>query len=657
MSGRIREFDWQAHPLGPPDSWPPELRGALEVVLACTAPACLIWGRALSVLPNDACLDLPGISPGSLGGPCATAWRALPGLAGAAAQCLETGLAAAGQLPGPQQRSYTLNPVRDAQDRVAGAVLFFAQEARTALQDPAQAPGRASDRDRLWELSDALMVVLRFDATIVAVNPAWSAALGWSEDESVGRHLTEFVYDGDSEILRRETMRLRAGAQRRRVRMRFVCSSGNRRLLRTLSWSVVVADGLLHAVGRDETDEMERELQLAATREQLRQSQKVEAIGQLTGGIAHDFNNMLQGILLPLQLMQRRVDQGRSQEVRGYIDAALGSVRRAAALTQRLLAFSRRQPLDVRPTDVAQLLSGLQAMLRSTFGANIALTIAAAPDLWVVRTDPHQLESALLNLAINARDAMPGGGALHVEAANVRAEAGRDAALGRSAREAGEYVRLTVRDSGCGMPAAVVERVFEPFFTTKPAGQGTGLGLSMVYGYMRQTGGAVEIDSQPGRGSSVHLYVPRCLQAAEREEHAPLGAQALLGPRQQVLVVEDDETVRALVVELLGEMGFHVTQAASGTQAVALLAQARHVDLLITDVGLPGPDGRQVAELARERFPGIRVLLMTGYDSDGGLADDLQALALQLLAKPFSASALVHTVGQMMGREQADSPA
>ena len=667
MSARVRDFDWASHPLGPIAQWPDALRVVLDLVLSSHFPKLLVWGKQEFMFYNDAYRPILGDKPEALGRPLFEVW---PEVREPLRPIVDRALAGEStyyrdQLfllerygyPEPMVFSFSYSPVRDEQGMVRGCLATMMEmtqvhHTQQQLRDMAaaleqQVALHTADRDRLWNLSDALMIVARFDGTIAAANPGWTAALGWSEAETVGQHIRAFVHREDAHVLGREGALLR-NVDQRHVQMRFLRSDGQ---VRTLRWSVVASDGFLHAVGRDETEEIERTRQLNDTQERLRQGQKMEAIGQLTGGIAHDFNNMLQGIVLPLQLMQRRLAQGRTQEVGGYIDAALASARRAASLTQRLLAFSRRQPLDVRPTDMAATLQGLESMLRSSCGENIALALEIPEGLWSVQTDRHQLENAVLNLAINARDAMPGGGTLRLQAANEEVTSEHGSGCGRSGLQPGCYVRVSVSDTGTGMTEDVIERAFDPFFTTKPIGQGTGLGLSMVYGYMRQTGGAVEIESGPG-GSTVHLYLPRSEQSAGEEAPGTLSPEPLARRRDSVLVVEDDATVRTLVVELLRDLGFQVMHASNGSDAMALLSGALQYDLLVTDVGLPGPNGRQVADFARERLPAIRVLLMTGYAERAAMSDDLMGAAMELIVKPFDAPAFVQKVQQMMRCEE-----
>ncbi|WP_147049161.1 ATP-binding protein, partial [Methylobacterium gnaphalii] len=326
-----------------------------------------------------------------------------------------------------------------------------------------------------------------------------------------------------------------------------------------------------------------------------RQSQKMEAVGQLTGGIAHDFNNLLTGISGSLELLQNRVSQGRLTDVDRYVNAAMGASKRAAALTHRLLAFSRRQTLDPKPTDVNRLVAGMEELIRRTIGPEIALETVAAAGLWSVMVDPSQLENALLNLCINARDAMPDGGRITIETANkwMDERAARDRDL-----EPGQYLSLCVTDTGTGMAPDVIAKAFEPFFTTKPIGQGTGLGLSMIYGFVRQSGGQVRIYSELGDGTTMCLYLPRHYGTADEGEAVPTLSNAPRAEQgQTVLIVDDEPTVRMLVTEVLEDLGYTAIEAADGAAGLKVLQSDTRIDLLVTDVGLPGGmNGRQMAD-------------------------------------------------------------
>ena len=369
----------------------------------------------------------------------------------------------------------------------------------------------------------------------------------------------------------------------------------------------------------------------------LRQAQKMEAVGQLTGGIAHDFNNMLTSIIGALDIVSIRVTDERTAKV---VRAATESAGRAAALTQRLLAFSRRQSLDPSPVDVNALIQSMHMLLTQTLGERIEVRVALAAPLDKALVDVNQLESALLNLCINARDAMPDGGHLRI--------ATRYAASIPLLRDGGEphpggYVVVEVADDGVGMEPAVKDRAFEPFFTTKPIGQGTGLGLSMIYGFMQQSKGFVDLQSAPGSGTTISLYLPVAPKVAEAVA-APPDAQAPKGEGQLILVVEDDDQVRLLVNFLLEELGYVVVTARDANDALSHVSSLRHIDLLVTDVGLPGMNGRQLAELFRQDHPAAPVLFMTGYAESAALRSEFLGPNMRMIAKPFALEAFSHAV-------------
>ncbi|WP_241668776.1 PAS domain S-box protein [Stutzerimonas nosocomialis] len=371
--------------------------------------------------------------------------------------------------------------------------------------------------------------------------------------------------------------------------------------------------------------------------EALRQAQKMEAVGQLTGGIAHDFNNMLTGIIGGLDLVQHYIATGRHGETRRFIDAAITSANRASALTHRLLAFSRRQPLNLKQVELNGLILSIRDLLSRTLGAHIQIVSDLQEGLWRVDSDENQLESALLNLVINARDAMPDGGILRIATRNV--EVTEDRPLAELLP--GQYVTLTVSDTGCGMPPKVLASAFEPFFTTKPIGQGTGLGLSMIYGFVRQSGGSVQLTSEVGSGTQVCIYLPASLKPDEAVEPERSWQDALPASEgETVLVVEDDAAVRMLVIDALGEMGYATLEAAEGNTAIELLSSPARIDLLLTDVGLPGMNGRQLADIARQHRPQLRVLFMTGYAEQAASSGFLEP-GMDLITKPFTIDKLI----------------
>jgi len=375
--------------------------------------------------------------------------------------------------------------------------------------------------------------------------------------------------------------------------------------------------------------------------ELLRHSQKMEAVGQLTGGIAHDFNNMLTGIIGALDLIRMRLDAGRHDDLPRYLDAAHGSAQRAAALTQRLLAFSRRQSLQTRPTEVNALIKAmadlLQRSLSETTGFELELDEAAGLAL----ADPNQLENSLLNLTLNARDAMPGGGTLRIETSRLRIDAEQAA---QHAVPADEYVRLRVIDTGAGIAPGLLDKVFEPFFTTKPLGQGTGLGLSMVYGFVRQSGGFVSVDSQLGQGTVIALHLPAAAADVREVPASREPRKASAGDGQSILIVEDDDAVRLLLQTALEDLGYQVHLAADSQRALSLAARLDSLDLLLSDVGLPGLNGRQLAEMLQQERPGLPVVLITGYTEQASSRAEFLGPGMRLMTKPFTLELLAETV-------------
>ena len=384
---------------------------------------------------------------------------------------------------------------------------------------------------------------------------------------------------------------------------------------------------------------------LMAAEERLRHAQKMEAVGQLTGGIAHDFNNMLAVVIGALDLMGRRLGEDRA-DLRRYLDAAADGATRAAQLTQRLLAFSRQSPLDPKPVDASAMVSDMLDLLSRTLGEHIRIEPVLAPDLWWIEVDSNQLENALLNLSVNARDAMPGGGALVLETANVTI----DADSGRAFDIApGDYVHISVTDTGSGMSNDVAAKAFDPFFTTKGVGKGTGLGLSQVFGFVRQSGGSVKLESVPGRGTTVRLYLPRRDGNAPLSPPTPLPAAALaLGrPEEVVMVVEDEDRVRTYSVEALRELGYTVVHASGGSEALVMLDAGQAINLLFTDVVMPEMTGPELAEIVRARLPHVGVLFTSGYTGDAAVTDGA-GQPLPVLPKPFGVDSLARRIRSLL---------
>ena len=375
------------------------------------------------------------------------------------------------------------------------------------------------------------------------------------------------------------------------------------------------------------------------TEEKLRQSQKMEAVGQLTGGIAHDFNNLLAGISGSMELMLIHIKKGRHDVLPRYAEAALDAARRAATLTHRLLAFSRHQKLDPKAVDLNQLVNGMEDLIRRSVGPGVRLDVIGAGALWTTIIDPNQLENALLNLCINARDAMPSGGRLTIETSNKWFD---DRAAAECDLPPGQYVSISVTDTGTGMPAEVVARAFDPFYTTKPIGAGTGLGLSMVYGFARQSGGQVSIYSEVGRGTTMRVYLPRHSAALPLVIAVPIVTRPAESARvETILVIDDEPTVRMFVTEVLQHMGYQTIEATDGAAGLAILHSNARIDVLITDVGLPGGlNGRQVANAARLERPEVKVLFITGYAENSAINHGHLDHGMQMLTKPFTVNDL-----------------
>jgi PAS domain S-box-containing protein len=389
----------------------------------------------------------------------------------------------------------------------------------------------------------------------------------------------------------------------------------------------------------------DRTEELTQAHEALRQAQKMEAVGQLTGGIAHDFNNLLMGISGSLELVERGLARRGVEGLERYLQGAKSSARRAASLTQRLLAFSRRQTLDPKPTDVNKLIYSIEDMIRRTVGPAIEVEVVGQAGLWAARVDGPQLESALVNLAINARDAMPAGGRITIETANkwLDDRGGRERELA-----AGQYLSICVTDTGTGIPRDIVERIFDPFFTTKPIGEGTGLGLSMVHGFVRQSGGQVRVYSEVGKGTTMCLYLPRYIGAVGVEE-VEVPAVPETGAGETVLVIDDEPTLRLLMSDVLAEAGYAVLEAQDGPSGLRFLQSDARIDLLITDVGLPGGmNGRQVADAGREMRPGLKVLFVTGFAENAAISNGHLPPGMEVITKPFLVADLANKVAEII---------
>jgi len=505
---------------------------------------------------------------------------------------------------------------------------------------------RTRERDRIWSVSKDLMVVADFQGVWKQLNPAWTETFGWTEDELLNRTSEWLEHPDDRAKTKAETEKLAKGFRTTRFENRYRHRDGS---YRWLSWTAVPDEDLIFAVARDVTAEKEAQEALRITEEALRQSQKMEAVGQLTGGIAHDFNNLLQGIVGSLDLVQKRASQGRIHEIDRFIGGAMTSANRAAALTHRLLAFSRRQPLAPKACSVDLVLASMEDLLRRSMSEQIWIDIRREDELALTYIDQNQLENAILNLAINARDAMPEGGKVTIAMRNVVID---DPARAKALDiTSGHYVEIALADTGTGMTADVLERAFEPFFTTKPTGQGTGLGLSMIYGFARQSNGTVVIESSPGAGTTVRILLPEHKGSTEIERQESQTAEMPKADHgETVLVVEDESIVRSLIVEVLDELGYKAIEAVDGPSGLEILQSNRQIDMLITDIGLPGLNGRQIADAALVKRPDLKILFMTGYAENAALANGVLESGMEMITKPFPMDTLAKRIREIIQR-------
>ncbi|HEU5066966.1 MAG TPA: PAS domain S-box protein, partial [Sphingomicrobium sp.] len=536
-----------------------------------------------------------------------------------------------------------------------GKLVGFAKVTRdmTEQREMQLANLEAERRFRLLvqSVSDYAIFMLNPEGEVTNWNPGAARIKGYDEAEIVGRHFSAFYTPED-----KETGLPERALETARREGRFEMEGWRVRKDGSRFWASVVIDAIYDdddiligfaKITRDLTERREAQEELERSREQLFQAQKMEAIGQLTGGLAHDFNNLLTGILGSLQLIKTRIAQGRVDEVNKYVTAAQGAVSRASALTHRLLAFARRQTLEPKATNANQLIADMEELVRRTIGPSVELETALAIGLWPTFCDPNQLENAVLNLAINAKDAMPDGGRLTIETANMwiddRGSKFRD-------MTPGQYVQISVSDTGVGMSSDVIARAFDPFFTTKPTGQGTGLGLSMVYGFARQSDGQVRIYSEIGKGTTVRLYLPRHWNGHKEEDEADSHEEVpRAGDNETVLVVDDEPTIRMIAVEVLQELGYKAIEAGDGASGLKALKSEPRIDLLVTDVGLPGGmNGRQLADAAREIRPQLKVLFITGYAENAAIGNGHLDPGMHVLTKPFTTERLASKISSII---------
>ena len=499
---------------------------------------------------------------------------------------------------------------------------------------------RTADRDRMWRLSTDIMLVADLAGMIIAVNPAWSKILERPEIESLGMDFISLVHPDDRMAALQDLSRLAHGAPTLRMENRYRRRDGG---YRWISWTAVPAQKLIHAIGRDVTDEKEARLALVRSEQALLQAQKLESIGKLTGGVAHDFNNVLQIISGNLQLLKLTVAD--NPQAARRLDSAASAVERGAKLSSQLLAFARRQPLKPLVTDLGRLLRRMHELIRRALGEAVTEETFISDGLWHTLVDPNQMENVLLNMAINARDAMDKGGRLTFTLSNVTLDAAY-ASLHADVLE-GQYVLLTITDTGHGMERDVIDQIFEPFFTTKREGEGTGLGLSMAYGFIRQSAGHIKVHSAPGAGTTFKIYLPRSL---EKLAEPPAGLTGpVLGGGETILVVEDDAPVQHTVVDMLRGLGYDVLHADDGASALVLLGTGVAVDLLFTDVVMPGPvSSKELAQQARRLLPELAVLFTSGYTHNAIMQGGRLDPGVELLSKPYQREDLARRIRHVL---------
>lgn len=554
------------------------------------------------------------------------------------------------RLPGatPEERYLNLvyQPIVDETGKVTGIFaeghdVTHRKRAEESLRNlnqslASQVEARTHERDMTWRISEDLFLVCGFDGFYRSVNPAWTASLGYEEAELVGMRADRLAHPDDMLALSQEGQKLLDGQVLRDFDIRMLNKEGE---YRWYSWTFVPEGDQFYGAGRDVTARKQLE-------EQLRRSQKMEALGQLTGGVAHDFNNLLQVISGNLQLLSKDIAGNERAELR--VQNALAGVTRGSKLASQLLAFGRRQPLEPKVVNVGRFLKGMDDMLRRTLGEEIELETVVSGGLWNTMIDPNQIENAVLNLAINARDAMDGTGRLTIEASNASLD---DAYARNNDAQPGQYVLIAVTDTGTGIPEDVIEKVFEPFFSTKPEGKGTGLGLSMVYGLVKQSNGHIKIYSEIGHGTTVKIYLPRTQEVEDvLTDFRTAPAQ---GGTETVLVVEDDDEVRETTVALLTDLGYRTLRARDAASALTIVESGIPIDLLFTDVVMPGPlRSPELARKAKERLPEIAVLFTSGYTENSIVHGGRLDAGVELLPKPYSRETLARKIRHVLGNQQ-----
>jgi PAS domain S-box-containing protein len=701
MGDRIDRFDWPATAIGPIGDWAPEMKAVLAFVLRSPTPIVTLWGEKGVMIYNDAYRAFAGNRhPALLGSNVLEGWHEV---ADFNANVLQKVYREGGTLSYRDQEltlvrdgtprvlwtDLEYSPATDAAGGILGVIAVVIETTERVLAERRAASeyarGRVNaERVQLALAAGAIIGTWFWDLPTdqFTVDAAFARSFGL--DPALGHSgipleqiiATVHPDDRDGLVAAINEVIARGGAYAYQYRVRradghYYWIEANGRVDHAGDGTPLNFPGVLIDVDERRAVEAERDRAIAMLRtlndeleqrvtdrtsellraeEALRQSQKMEAVGQLTGGLAHDFNNLLAGISGSLELIGMRLAQGRHNDVERYMAAAQGATRRAAALTHRLLAFSRRQTLDPKPINVNRLVAGMEELVRRTVGPSVELEVVGAAGLWPALVDPSQLENALLNLCINARDAMPDGGRITIETANKWID--RHGAQTHDLPE-GQYLSLCVTDTGTGMSPEIIERVFEPFFTTKPLGEGTGLGLSMIYGFAQQSGGQVRIYSEVGEGTTVCIYLPRHHGDGDLDEPpVEIRPPSRSEQGETVLVVDDEPTVRMLVTDVLQELGYSAIEAADSVAGLKILQSDVRIDLLISDVGLPGGmNGRQMADAARQSRPELKVLFITGCAENAAVGNGHLDRGMTVITKPFPVEVLAARVREIISHD------
>ncbi|RCL26953.1 hybrid sensor histidine kinase/response regulator [Pseudomonas sp. AFG_SD02_1510_Pfu_092] len=660
MGERIVQFDWARTSLGPLPRWPASLRIAVDMMHLSPFPCAVVWGPDLSVIHNDRYRALRPVAPDALGMAFDTLWRDVwPALGPWVFKALEGRSSFVEDPPlrivcGEESEllwcAFGYAPLHDELGNVAGFLHTVIEtaasvEAHRHWREQAQGFERqveqhVLEREQFWQLSRDAMMSVTPDLKVQAANPAWYRVLGWSEEQVRGTPVLELVHPADRAEVQVAVSGFLQYSNTEQLETRLRHRDGHYHWFR---WSARFDGRLLTAVGRDISED--REEAARQSKALMRNHERLEVVGQLAGGMGHEMNNLLSGIGGSLELLQRRLQEGRLERVDAYVEVARDSVQRAMELTHRLLAFSHHQPLAPKPLDFNRQLRLSEPLLRSALGAEMRLhwQLDVAP--WAVSLDVPQLENALINLCTNAREACLGRGNVTLCSVNKRLTA---CFPDENGLPPGDYVALHVEDDGHGMPAADIAKAFEPFFTTKPVGRGSGLGLSMVYGFVGQSGGYVWIESAPNQGTRVSMLFPRCHDPVLEAPEPPQLAQGM-AQGERVLLVDDELGLRGVMVEYLTERGFRVTEVGDANSALERFRHDGPFDLVITDIGLPGGfSGRQVAKAMRMQLPQQKILFITGYADQPIEAQLLEQPGTALMNKPFPLAQLADQALRML---------